>query len=123
MNIRIFVPKTRSLAQIWNKQLFFEYRKYDSLHVREIDEDLKFQVLPKESSQGLVGMVYESKSVKFDFQLNTNSEVKNYKLTGRQLDVTRYCKFGIAAPIFKKDTDKIIAVVTFDSEIEIEHPS
>jgi hypothetical protein len=123
LNIRIFVPKTRTLAQIWNKQLFFEYRKYDSLHVKEIDEDLKFQVLPKDSSQGLIGRVYESKSVKFDFQLNTNSEAKKYKLSERQLDVTRYCKFGIAAPIFKKDTDKIIAIVTFDSEIEVEHPS
>ncbi len=125
LNIRIYVPEKRNLYdRIFNcKSLYFQYVNYDSLHVKDIGDDLRFQVLPKEKAQGLIGKVYDCKSIKYDFQLNENIEKKGYNLTESQKDITGYSKFAIVTPIFKKRTDKIIAIVTLDSEIEVIQPA
>jgi hypothetical protein len=120
LNIRIFVPKRRTFRELINKELYFQYKNYDNLHVREIDE-LKLQVKPSSKIQGLVGMSYDKKTVKFDFKLFENQD--EYNLTERQKDIVGYCNFAIAAPIFKKDGQKIIAIVCFDSEVEIPQPA
>ncbi len=120
LSIRIFVPKPRTIKELINKELYFQYKNYDNLHVREIDE-LKFQVKPNREIQGLVGRTYDSKTVKFDFKLCENQE--EYNLTERQKDIVGYCNFAIAAPIFKKGSQKIIAIVCFDSEVEVPQPA
>lgn len=46
-----------------------------------------------------------------------------YNLDNNQLDATSYCNFVIAAPIFKGNTEEIIAVITFDSEVKVDQPT
>ncbi len=121
LNIRIFVPKNRTITEIWNKQRSFIMKDHSGLNVRPID-DLTFTVKPPDKAQGLVGQVYKEKRVKYDFDLEANRANTYYKLEPNQLDKTNYCRFAIAAPIFKKNTQDIIALVSFDSEVKISPP-
>jgi hypothetical protein len=90
--------------------------------VRDVDE-LEFQVHPERSKQGLVGQVYCERKVKYDFDLNSNHSNVSYNLDANQLNKTMYCNLAIAAPIFWKSSNKITAIVTFDSELKIQQPA
>jgi hypothetical protein len=125
LNIRIFLPRKRSSFQPIRNfgKKYFVVKDYPGLNVRSIDK-IQFLVFPDNMKQGLVGQVYSEKNVKFDFNVNQNQSTNVYNLTPNQLNVTHYCKFAIAAPIFKPMSEnEIEAIVCFDSEVGVSQPT
>ena len=60
LNIRIFVPKHKSIKSFFKRERFFKLQSYEGLCVSDI-ENLKFQVSPKKKGQGLISQVYNEK--------------------------------------------------------------
>jgi len=120
LSIRVFLPKRRTIKDLWYGRRYFVLKSYDGLETREI-EQLAFQVSPKGKEQGLVGQVYIQKSIKYDFDLYENHSLDFYRLNPNQLETTNYCNFAIAAPIFKGNSQNVVAIITFDSETKVYH--
>lgn len=121
LSIRIFVPNRRSLADLWKGRRYFEITNIEGIYTREVD-NLKFQVYPEKDSQGLVGQAYREKSIKYDFELSLNRSNEFYRLQPHQIEKIAYCCFAIAVPIFKATSQKIAAIITFDSEVKVVEP-
>lgn len=122
LNIRIFLPQNgikNYFLKLFKKELYFEAHNFNGLFVERVDK-LTFQVSPV--SQGLVGICFKDQKIWHDFNLKNNHGKKEYRLNSRQIQVTNYCEFGIAAPMYNND-NIIDAIITFDSKVKVKEPA
>lgn len=118
INIRIFTPRCKIF-----KSLFTHFRKREYFVMRNIpgftDDDMKsglsFEV--KHKPQGLVGQCYKTGFISYD--KNFQDSPFDYNLTKYQRMRTRDIKFWVCVPLFN-EKDEISAIMSFDSDVEIE---
>lgn len=122
MNIRVFRPETGFVA--WFRRTFMGIHKFYIISHPNLTSDglngLKFTVRPE--SQGIVGRAYNDKKLLFDNELQNNIEEDIYNLTDTQKHKTAGTSFVIASPIIT-DNEKIMAIVTFDSQTKVSLPA
>jgi len=122
IDVRIFVPEKTlkwRITHIINKNnaLFFRIRNIDGLAEAGITNDLKFQVLPPEEKQGLVGECFVTKKMVYDDNL-IQSNSTDYHLSEYQINKTNDLRFIIVCPIFSENGE-VIAIIAFDSKNDI----
>lgn len=124
VNIRIFVPQKRvrfhlkrDLFNNSSSKLYFEIKNIDGLADAGMTNNLKFQVLPSDEKQGLVGECYNSRKMIYDDNLMESNE-KIYNLSEYQINKTNNLRFIIVCPTFNEEGE-IDAIVAFDSVNEI----
>lgn len=120
--MRIFVPEKTlkwRITHIINKNnaLFFRIKNIDGLAEAGITNDLKFQVLPPEEKQGLVGECFVTKKMVYDDNL-IQSNSTDYHLSEYQINKTNDLRFIIVCPIFSENGE-VIAIIAFDSKNDI----
>ena len=93
---------------------------FNGLYEIELSGILEFQVSPKPT--GLVGHCYKEKEIWYDFNLRTNHSDPKYGLNHHQVQITDYCEFAIAAPMFNAN-NKIDSIITFDSKVPVNEPA
>lgn len=121
LNIRVFLPKKgfrTFFLKLFKKELYFEIHNFDGLFIQKV-EKLTFQVPPH--PQGLVGICYKDQKIWHDFNLKDNHKKPEYRLEKSQIQITEYCQFAIAAPMYKAN-NSIDAIITFDSKIKVKEP-
>lgn len=122
INIRIFVPHYSLKYYLSCKRhLEFVIKNFSELADTGITNNLRFQVLPTASAEGLVGDCYNSKRMVYDDNLEETNE-QNYHLSEYQKNKTRTLKFSMVCPLFK-NKQEVVAVVAFDSEEKVVMPS
>jgi len=123
-NIRIFKTKRwfrKSWKSICEKQKMYEILNISPLGEKDNSENLSFIVSPKDESQGLVGLTYQSKNIMYDFDIQNNTINNDYRLDENQLSKTSRTRFVLTAPIFDEDS-KVIAIISIDSETLLKEP-
>lgn len=118
VNIRIFTPRCRILRGIFTnvkRREYFVMRNINGFTDNGIKSGLSFEVKCK--PQGLVGQCYKNGLISFD--KNVQNSPLNYNLSHYQKAHTRETKFCICIPLFN-EKDVISAIMSFDSNVEIE---
>ena len=124
LNIRIFYPKNS--FSLWCGKIFLGKRTFflndnTNLCVEPVGR-LSFRVNP--APEGVIGRVFADKCMIYDCTLNDEKSKKEYQLNPHQSNATAGTRFVIAAPIFKDgSTDKIKAIVSFDSKKSVTLPN
>ena len=123
IDVRIFVPEKTLKWRISpycehkNNALFFRIKNIDGLAEPGITNDLKFQVLPEERRQGLVGECFKTKKMVYDDNL-IQSNSTEYHLSEYQINKTNDLRFIIVCPVFSENGD-VVAIIAFDSKNDI----
>ncbi|TLX70281.1 hypothetical protein E9993_22410 [Labilibacter sediminis] len=122
LNIRIFTKRKGLCA--WINGLFrgkieFEIRNIPGLANIGNTDGLKFEVKPKK--QGIVGYVYDERSMIYDDELESSNTKEIYNLTDFQMEKTSGTKFALGVPLFdKKSNVEVIIAMDSDDQIKID---
>lgn len=81
-----------------------------------VTNNLKFQVEPADSIQGLVGECYQRRTIVYDDNLEVTND-QEYNLADYQKSKTNDLKFILVCPVFQEEV--VEAIVAFDCKHDI----
>jgi len=113
-NVRIFEP-SKGIISFWNSLWYGKtcliLKKYAGITDEFPHKTLKFEI-SKKKTQGVVGKSFKEKAIYIDTDLSNN----NYDLTEAHKLKIGEIGFCAAIPIFNNSEDKIIKVLSIDSQ-------